>query len=325
MTGVKVEATQIFLSTEKEVYGSVDSFYVPVRIDTQGECVNAVSVAVAYNPEILSVKDVATGKSIIPLWVSSPIVERVDGKEVGRVTFEGGIPGGYCGRVFGDPGTTDILVELVVTGAPQLLVNKEDVLGKMVIEPESRAYLHDGTGSPSALTFLGVEFTVTQATSTAENEWLSDVRSDTIAPEYFEIEFVEGPSIGNKKHYIVFNTTDKQSGISHYEVLETDPDRFGLLTWLPKESYWVEAKSPFVLRDQKLRSKIMVKAVDKNGNERIVTYTPPMTPLDELANLSGILAFIIIPLLFLVVVFFLLRYRRRVEVVQKNKDESYEN
>ncbi len=308
-----LHAAQIYIDLESSSYSRADTFYAPVRIDTQGECINAVSVVVAYDPEVLHVQDVSLGDSIITLWTEQPTIDR----ENGRVSFSGGVPGGFCGRLMGDPGLTNTLVKLVVTGAPQA---REVTLGattSLIIEPGTSVFLHDGAGGVAPLTVLGAEVHMVSTTTTPVNAWLGDVGTDSTAPELFEVTLVKGPSPGNKLHYITFNTTDKQSGIDHYEVLETDPDKFGFLTWVPREAYWVPANSPsYVLRDQKLRSKIMVKAVDKNGNERVVTYTPPMSPLATFTRASFLipLAIIIVVLGALTVLAVrLMRVRRRLE------------
>lgn len=318
-----VSAAQVFLNTEESIRGTQDTFYVPIRIDTQGECINAVRVVLGYNPDLISVRDISTGDSILSLWTTMPQIERLEGKEIGRVVLEGGVPGGYCGRVLGDPGLTNILAKLVVTGVSRLENTEESTTTQIVVDPETTAYLHDGRGTEAELTVLGVTLLLTQSTTTPQNVWLSDVKNDTIAPELFDIILVEGPSVGNNKHYIVFNALDKQSGIDHYEVLETDPDRFGFLTWVPKEAYWVEAQSPYVLRDQKLRSKIMVKAVDKNGNERIVTYTPPMSALTELTSTSGFLSILAVLVLIGILVFFTVLMRRRTKMEKKKGEEVF--
>lgn len=316
------QAAQVYLDGGEGTYGNTDTFYIPVRVDTQGECINAVKVVLGYNPDVLSIKDVSTAGSVLSLWTQHPTIERVNGVEVGRIVFEGGIPGGYCGRVIGDPGMTNVLARLVATGATQLVAVDEPVTTQIVVEPQTVTYLHDGGGSPAELSVLGVELVIVNATSTPRNEWLSDIKEDTIAPELFEIYFVEGPSVGNQRHYVVFNTTDKQSGIDHYEVLETDPDRFGFLSWLPKESHWVQAESPYVLRDQKLHSKIMVKAVDKNGNERVVTFTPPMTPFEGIARSLVPMAVLMTVLLLLVLAVYLIRRRWVREHMQHEHDDD---
>ena len=318
-----VGAVHISLDTEKDEQNHLDTFYVPVRIDTQGECVNAVKVVLAYNPDNLSIRDVFTGDSVITLWTQKPTVERIDGLEVGRVVFEGGMPGGYCGRVSGDPGLTNILVKLAVTGVAGSVEYDQVLETQIVVEPSTKAYLHDGLGNEAELTVLGLELSITHSTTTGNNIWLSDVQSDTIAPQDFEVTLVEGPSAGNQRHYIVFNTTDKQSGVDHYEVLETDPDQFGFLSWLPKEAHWVVAESPFILRDQKLLSKIMVKAVDKNGNERISVYTPPISTFARLSEPNIFLPVLGVLFIITLSIVFIVR-RRRNKKKQEQPEQEYE-
>ena len=313
-----VYAVQILLDTTENTQNLSDTFYVPVRIDTQEECINAVSVEVAYNPEEISIQDVSTGDSVLTLWTQFPLIQKHEGKEIGRVLFEGGIPGGYCGRVIGDPGQTNILAKLVVTGVRQQeFATETSRVSQIVLGPGTKAYRHDGSGTEAQLTLAGSTLLLTYSSSSPNNLWLSDVREDTIAPELFEITLVEGPSVGSNKHYIAFNTTDKQSGIDHYEVLETDPDRFGFLAWTPRESYWLIATSPYELRDQNLHSKILVKAVDKNGNERIVTYTPPMSPLVELAQSYSFLLLVgVLTLIAFLLLYKIIQRKRRNDVLK---------
>lgn len=307
---------QIYLDPTSDTYGSAEEFSIPVRIDPQGECINAVEVVVAYDPASVRVLEVLTGDSIISLWIARPMIDNT----AGRVTFMGGIPGGYCGRVPGDVGNTNVLVNMIATGADT--EGTGDRIIEFFIEPNTAATLNDGTGSLADLTVFGATITLVSGIETPDPTWVAEIRSDTIAPEDFDIILVQGPSEGNALHYIVFNTMDKQSGISHYEVLETDPNHFGLLTWMPRKAHWVRAESPYVLRDQTLRSTIMVKAVDKNGNERIVTYTPPMSPLVPFTKASVLVPLLLLlsmPLILLALVVRLIRVRARVE-----EEDAYE-
>lgn len=320
-------AVQVFLDTAENERNEADTFYVPVRIDTQNDCINTVKVEIAYNPNEISIQDIGIGDSILTLWTQFPVIQKNEGKEIGRVLFEGGIPGGYCGRVIGDPGLTNILAKLVVTGVPHAQRNGSATTTQIVVGPETKVYLHDGIASEAPLTVLGVELALAYSTSSPNNVWLSDIKKDVIAPELFEITLVEGPSVGSDRHYIVFNTTDKQSGIDHYEVLETDPDKFGFLTWISKKSYWIVATSPYTLRDQALHSKILVKAMDKNGNERIVTYTPPMSPFVALSKLNALFVLIagVLVVLFSIILFILLRKKKKIKKKEKLKELIEEN
>lgn len=304
-----VSAARVYVDPEETELNRLDTFYVPVRIDSEGTCINAVTATILYDPTVLSAVDTIRGNSILTLWTEEPTIVRENDTEVGRVTFSGGIPGGYCGRVAGDPGLTNVLLRVAFTGVPKPLPVDATERTSLLVDPSTLVYLHDGSGDAASTTVLGAELVLVQSTSTPQNEWLSDVQSDTIAPELFDITLVPGPSVGNPQSYIVFSTTDKQSGIDHYEVRETDPDRFGFLTWLPeRSSFFVEASSPYILRDQTLTSKIIVKAVDKNGNERVVTYTPPISPVREIARPAFLLTLLGILLVLGLLVHLVRRY-----------------
>lgn len=287
----------------------LDTFYVPIRIQTDGTCVNALSVDVSYDPTVVRVLDVARGDSILSLWTEEPKVSETEG----RVHFAGGIPGGYCGRVEGDPGKTDVLARLVLSGVPKAMEAGALESTEVSILESSNAYLHDGSGMEAPLETGTSLITLVVATTSPENAWLDEVHTDLTAPELFDISLATSSAVAGGKWFIVFATQDKQSGVDHFEVLETDPDRFGFLTWIPRESHWIVAKSPYVLRDQKLQSKIMVKAVDKNGNERTVTYTPPLTPLDAVARPEAIILIVLVLGLFVLGALFVrtrIRHRR---------------
>ena len=261
-------AAVIFLEARDEVLQQGDVVMVPLRIDTEDACVNAVEVQIRYDRDVLSAIDVSRGRSILSLWTETPEID----KEKGRIRFSGGIPGGYCGRVTGDPGLTNILADIafLVKGAAR---ERQEAL---VSVDFTRVYAHDGRGTLLPTTAKPVALTVAPSLARPVlDEWLERVREDDVAPELFSIVLNNDPSVARGKYYIVFSTTDKQSGIDHYEVRETDPKRWGFLSWIGREARWVVAESPYVLRDQSLNSTIQVKAVDKAGNERVVNYHPP--------------------------------------------------
>lgn len=290
----------------------LDTFYLPLRITVgDDECINAASVDIAYDRSALRVVDVSIQDSILALWAEPPTVDEA----AGRVHFSGGIAGGYCGRIQGDPGESNILVQLVLTGVPKAEAAGTQRATDVQVLESSRVYLHDGSGTEAPLTTGTSRIVLRVATSSPTDAWLADVRADTVAPELFEVTLARSPAAADNRWFIAFFTTDKQSGIDHYEVLETDPNRFGLLTWLPRESHWIEAASPYVLRDQKLRSKILVKAMDKNGNERVVEYIPPRSPLAEIANVSLlVLAVLVVGLILVIIVVRIRRWRRAARI-----------
>jgi len=119
------------------------------------------------------------------------------------------------------------------------------------------------------------------------------VMIDTTKPEVFKPEIGKDSSVFEGKYFLSFSTNDKLSGIDHYELMETRNK---------KQETWKRAKSPYVLEDQSLRSKIFVKAVDKAGNEQISKISPPPKPFPY---------WIIIPILIgLIIIWWIIRRLR---------------
>ncbi len=262
-------AVSVFLDPENISAGSRDTFMATVRIETDGECVNAIEGRIKFDPSVLRAVDFSRGQSLISLWVAPTKIDH----NAGTISFSGGIPGGYCGRVSGDPGLTNILGKAVFSPVPNTAA---PAVTRIDFSPESEVLLGDGFGTPADAKYRGAKVAIENKES-AENEWLLEVRADTIAPEFFTILLDREQNAYNGKYFIAWNTTDKQSGIDHYEVLETNPWKFGFLQNLfgdEKRAYWTRAESPYVLEDQNLRSKIYVKAADKIGNERIAEFNP---------------------------------------------------
>ncbi|OGZ17544.1 MAG: hypothetical protein A2Z78_02020 [Candidatus Nealsonbacteria bacterium RBG_13_36_15] len=85
---------------------------------------------------------------------------------------------------------------------------------------------------------------------------------DATPPEKFTIEIGQDPSVFEGKYFLGFSTTDKISGIDYYEVKEGKED-------------FKKAEIPYLLKDQSLKSRILVRAVDKAGNEQISEIIPP--------------------------------------------------
>ena len=96
---------------------------------------------------------------------------------------------------------------------------------------------------------------------------------DATSPEKFQAEIGQDPSVFEGKYFLGFSTTDKTSGVDYYEVKEGKGD-------------FKKAQIPYLLEDQTLRSKIVVRAVDKAGNEQISEILPPKEPVPYLLIVS---------------------------------------
>jgi hypothetical protein len=298
------EAASVSLDPLTREAGASDTFLLTVRISNAEECINAGQIALSFDPKTLSVVSVSKGQSIFSLWVGDPIIDNKNG----LVSFTGGIPGGYCGRIVGDPGLTNILGKVAFTAAADAKLGKLPKTTVVNFATSTEIYLNDGSGQKAALSRGSAKVTLTTDTGIPVNEWLTEVGEDTIAPELFSVELERIPGVLDGKYFISFSTTDKQSGIDHYEIRETDPMRFGFWREQEKPSHYLRTQSPYVLKDQTLGSTLFVKAIDTAGNERVVQFTPK-TALSITKNIFTVLLQIIVVLVLIVFVGRIVRRR----------------
>lgn len=268
------EAASLYIDPAMSQLHRGDSITMSVRLDTDeaaGECVNAVDAVISY-PENIEPVDVSIGDSIFRVWVEEPVIHR----DSRTITFAGGIPNGYCGRVIGDPRLTNVLAKIIFQ-SPGFTIggNSAGTEATVAFGNESTAYLNDGLGTKAELaTYPAKIELIATFGETIANNWQNDINADNIIPEEFSISLQKDEKAFSQKYYIVFNTTDKQTGIDHYEVMEEPLTQFGSFQWGRADAPWIETRSPYVLGDQSLNSIIRVRAIDKAGNEYVATLVP---------------------------------------------------
>ena len=281
------EATVLYLEPSSAEYQQGDIFLTEVRIDTQGEYINAVEVNLEFFQDILEIKNFSKGNSILSLWAKEPSFSN------GLLSFSGGIPGGY----YGSDGLLGKIVFRVVRRTPHQnefgagqadaeLIRRTHA--KVEFLESCQALLNDGKGTMAELFIKSAVFTILdEPFDTVQNrdEWQEELEKDIIPPELFEMEFHE--------NFIIFSTTDKQTGIDYFLIKQGKSD-------------WEKADSPYPLADNALQSIIKIRAVDKAGNERIVEYIPeiPEKP---------------VPLLFWIIILILINFSIIIYVVCQKK------
>lgn len=250
----------LYLEPSSAEYHQDDTFLVEVRIETENECINAVAGDLFFSQHLLEAIDFSRGNSILTLWPKLPVIDQ----KSGLISFSGGLPGGFCGFLPGEPGKPNLLGKIVF----KTKKTETALLGKVGFLDTSQVLLNDGLGTPAKLTFKEADFTILPAKrEIIKEEWQVNLIEDNFPPEPFTVEVHQDPLIFEGKYFIIFSTTDKQTGLDYYEVKEG-------------KGSWQRAESPYLLKDQSLKNKILVKAVDKAGNERIVEhYTPSKQPI----------------------------------------------
>jgi len=242
-----VLAAVLYLQPENKNAFLKEVFLEKVFVDTEGESINAIEAEIKYPKDILKVKTISTGNSILKLFVKEPKEEN------GKITFIGGVPGGYQGK-------NGLLILIAFE-----VINKKEA--KIEIEETSRVILNDGKGTEAKTKKESAKINIFESEK-KRDEWEEFIKKDKNPPEPFEIKLSRSPYIFDNKYFISFAAFDKESGIDYYEVAEL------LKKESQKELNWKKTKSPYLLEDQSLKSKIFVKAVDKAGNERIEVLDP---------------------------------------------------
>ena len=128
-----------------------------------------------------------------------------------------------------------------------------------------KALLNDGNGTAADISVSSLKIIVTSQDLSLPPK---KEAKDQEPPESFKPEIARDSTIFDGEWFLVFATQDKGLGIGRYEIKETRSRISGLF------SKWISSESPYALRDQKLRSYIFVKAVDKAGNVRIEKILP---------------------------------------------------
>jgi len=230
-----------------------DFVVVPIYLDTQFEEINAVEVYVNLSNNLVF-RDYLDGNSIITHWIEKPHLQSSDVRRP-QIKFSGIIAGGISGRNLD-------LVDLIFEA-------KESGMAKIGIDKNSKALLNDGLGTRTKLIALSQSFNILDINRKPELKI-----KDSFPPEPFKIYLARNKEIFDGKYYITFETKDKQSGIAYYEISEKPITFIFLAKPDINNLKFKKAESPYILEDQSLRSYIVVKAVDKAGNEQIAILPP---------------------------------------------------
>lgn len=266
-------AASLYIDPPNSSLNRGDMITLSVRLDTdelENECVNAVDSVITY-PSNIEPIDTSIGSSIFSVWVETPKINKTDR----TITFAGGIPNGYCGRVIGDPRLSNVLAEIIFQSPGFSVGGSEANTASIEFTDETTIYLNDGKGTKAEINrYPAVIILDPKPGSEYQNHWQEQVQLDDIPPEEFSISLQKGDFAYSGKYFIVFNTGDKQTGIDHYEIMEEPLSQMSSFEWGRANAPWIVGRSPYQLKDQSLNSIIRVKAIDKAGNVYIANLIP---------------------------------------------------
>jgi hypothetical protein len=224
--------TKIFFDIEGVSHSKNEDFLVHVLFDTASQSVNAIEGTIVLDPS-LEIKEIRDGDSVLKFWVEAPHIDTKD------IKFSGIAPGGFNtsdGKLF------SILLHTKQAG--NVAVSARDI----------KVLKNDGKGGQLENTIQSSQIKITNEVSEQ-----TVLVTDTDAPEVFQPEISRDNSLFGGKYFVAFSAQDKGSGIKSYEVKE---GFFGS---------FAPAQSPYELSNQGLYKTVYVKAIDKSGNERVVT------------------------------------------------------
>lgn len=228
-------------------------FTVTIMVDTEGKSINAIDGIILVPQDLGNEIAITDSGSIITYWIQQPTWD----VKTRAIKFSGAVPGGY-------QGSNGILlsVTLPLYSGPKL--------NNGLTVTELHSYQNDGLGTP--LNISSKQFVIGGVQS--ENDmsitdqlYLNDKKQDSIPPETFSPQVARDANAFDNKWFVSFATTDKQSGIYHYEIQESQSGRIN-------SANWKTVSSPYVLEDQDLHSFIYITAVDRQGNERVIKVFP---------------------------------------------------
>ncbi len=264
----RADAASISFQTSSTVVHQGQEIAIDVLVDPAGQDVNTVAASIII-PKDLDFVGVDDSASIVGFWVDEPVFS----DRTRTITMSGIVPGGFSGMIDPfDPSRVKpgVLVRLILRGR---------TAGSGLFSfPDVEAYINDGFGTKTSISSSSLPLVVDELLQPGSLDFFPD----TEGPLRFTPVVKRDILLYDNKRVLIFNTKDKGSGMDHYEVKEGS-------------SSWVVAVSPYLLRDQAMRGDILVKAVDRDGNERIEAI-PSANPLNEwqIIGLAGVFVLLVI-------------------------------
>ena len=229
-------ASELFFGAANKNLALNDRVDVGIFVNTQNEDINAVGADIIYDTSRLQLQGIKDGGSILSLWI-----DRATEKTPGTINFSGIVPGGYSNS---NGYLLTLTFKTINAGETTIRTRNESVL------------LNDGNGTRSKLTESPISLIIKETGLSAEYKPIID----NSPPEDFYPQIVSDRNINDGKRVLVWNAEDKESGIDHYDIQETYSDS-------PSENNWIKSDSPYLLKDQSLKSNIFVRAIDRAGLE----------------------------------------------------------
>lgn len=278
--GLNAEATVIELKAPAETARG-EQFLVELYLDPEGQAINAIEGEINIIGRNFEITGFEEKNSIISLWILRPTATG------GVINFAGAILGGFAGVL--EPGKAASSAGKIFG----ILFQAKESGPISIAAGLSKVTLHDGLGT--LIEVVGVNKLVSvEADVLSSGDFSDSTLLDLEPPEDFTPLVISSRYLYDGKYVLVFQTRDLASGIDHYEVKEGRSD-------------FRSVESPYLLKNQELHGKILVKAVDRTGNERIVRAEIIGRGFSDYVKIMiGVLTLVIV----LIGIFLFLRWQR---------------
>ncbi|MEI8361169.1 MAG: hypothetical protein WCG01_03510 [bacterium] len=271
MNSSKAQASEIFIDQTKKIWqvGIGQEVKYDVYLNTNGKNINAIDGEINFSDQNFLIKEISDGSSLVSLWLKKPEIN------INKVKFSGLIPGGL-------KSDKAKILSLILTSNNEG-VAKFNFTGSIL--------LNDGLGTLDDLNVAERQITFTKnAVDLTEPRHLEDI----FPPEDFDVFISTDQDVYDGQKFLIFSTTDKDSGLDYYEVKEGVADFF-------------RASSPYLLKNQDINQNVIVRAVDKHGNKRTVTIESQVKPYQDTNKQAIIILVVLIVALSLIAVINFLR------------------
>lgn len=229
-------AAEVFATYPLSSVSPGSSISVPIELYAKGTPINAIegNVRIPANMRLESVSDAGT---FVSIWIERP------NESDSVLRFSGIIPGGF-------EGVLTPYSQTLSAGRLFTLKLKAVSEGIASIVPEiTNAYQNDADQSRISVSSRGTTIYV-KAESQSINE---PELKDTKPPEAFKAVIGRDKSLFDGRYFVTFATRDGESGMYFYTVEEGSREA-------------ETAVSPYLLKDQSLKLRIIVRAYDQAGN-----------------------------------------------------------
>ncbi|MBZ9571771.1 hypothetical protein KJA15_00295, partial [Patescibacteria group bacterium] len=92
-SGTNAASASLYLSPSSGTFTAGGTFSVKVKVDSEGEAINAAEGTLTFDPDELNVVSISKSDSIFTLWTTEPTFSNSDG----TVSFGGGTPESFTG------------------------------------------------------------------------------------------------------------------------------------------------------------------------------------------------------------------------------------